>query len=284
MPPERAVTSCGQENMVGSILSIGGANRTVSPIFCLKRAGEAMPQITCTTSRYSIVNFAAAATPKARNLFLPSRSLSRTTKHTLPAIMGRTVIRFGAIPSKNAQTGEIRATVMPLRIPTSKTATARTQFTSVPVTNCFVVGSAITEPAACKQISSASSTAVWVIQRIFFCIYILFRMLNDSEKSILHKPPGRNRKVYAPQKRGRDGAIREKDRIKLFFSQRKEKKFLAFSEGVVYLIITRYIGDSLPVLGRLPRLSKHGRAVFSAPVPMNCRTMKYLFSGRGKCT
>ena len=56
VPPIRAVISWGQVNMAGSIVSILGARRTVSPIFLPRNKPDADPQMTSTTKPYRIPN------------------------------------------------------------------------------------------------------------------------------------------------------------------------------------------------------------------------------------
>ena len=64
-PPIRVVNSWGHANMVGSIFNMGGASTTTSPSFLPKRAPEARPQMTFTTSRYKTPNLTPAATANA---------------------------------------------------------------------------------------------------------------------------------------------------------------------------------------------------------------------------
>ena len=56
------------------------------------------------------------------------------TNTALPAIIAGTVAAFGAMPSKNANTGDNNATVRPLAVPHTNAVIANMALTQEPVT------------------------------------------------------------------------------------------------------------------------------------------------------
>ena len=122
------------------VINIGGLDMTLVPITKRQESMQAQLRTKGASGFDSVANLltAAAARPAAwrvrGHFFVPMRKYSTRTNTRLPAAMPGTICTsLGPMPSRKAQKGESRATVIPLQRPAARTAIARTALTQEPV-------------------------------------------------------------------------------------------------------------------------------------------------------